>query len=63
MTFIDSAGIRALLQLADATDAGGGEIVLLARPDSYVLRLLEVRGLIHRFRLAHTRADAVASPP
>jgi anti-anti-sigma factor len=59
MTFIDSAGIRALLEVATATTDAGGEIVLVLQDDSYVRRLLEVRGVMHRFRVVTTRAEAL----
>lgn len=60
MTFIDSAGVRALLELASATTAAGGEIVLVIGHDAYARHLLEVRGVIGRFRVVATRAEAVA---
>jgi anti-anti-sigma factor len=60
MTFIDSAGISALLDLAAATSEAGGETVLIIREDSYVRRLLEIRGVLSRFRVVATRAEALA---
>lgn len=60
MTFIDSAGMNALLQLARATRAAGGETVLVIHEDSYVRRLLEVRGVISAFRVVATRTEALA---
>lgn len=51
VTFIDSAGIEALLKVAAATTAAGGEIVLVLRDDSYIRRLLEIRGVIDRFHV------------
>ena len=60
ITFMDSAGVRALLDVATATTEAGGEIVLVIRGDSYVRRLLEIRGVIHRFRVYATREEALA---
>src|SRR4051794_21483822 len=60
MTFIDSFGIRALLDIAAITEAAGGETVLVLRDDSYVRRLLEIRGILDRFRVASTRSEALA---
>src|SRR3954447_11414122 len=60
MTFIDSYGMQALLQLADATSSDGGETVLVLDDDSYVRRLLEIRGVIDRFRVVATRTEALA---
>jgi anti-anti-sigma factor len=59
MTFVDSTGIRALLQLGNATTDAGGEIVLVIGPDSYIRRLLEIRGVIDRFRVVESRSDAL----
>jgi anti-anti-sigma factor len=59
MPFIDSAGIRALLQLGNATTDAGGEIVLVIGADSYVRRLLEIRGVLDRFRVVTNRDDAL----
>lgn len=58
-TFIDSVGIRALLELGNATTNAGGEIVLIVAADSYTRRLLEVRGVIARFRVVESREDAL----
>jgi anti-anti-sigma factor len=60
MTFIDSMGMKALLELEDATSAAGGETVLVLAEDSYVRRLLEIRGVLDRFRVAATRAEALS---
>jgi anti-anti-sigma factor len=60
ITFMDSAGVRALLDVATATTEAGGEIVLVIRGDSYLRRLLEVRGVIQRFRVYATREEALA---
>jgi anti-anti-sigma factor len=59
MPFVDSAGMNALLQVAAATREAGGEIVLVLQEDSYVRRLLEVRGVLDMFRVVPTRADAL----
>jgi anti-anti-sigma factor len=59
-TFIDSAGIRALLEVGNATTDAGGEIVLVIAADSYFRHLLEVRGVLHRFRVVATREEALA---
>ena len=60
ITFMDSAGVRALLDVATATTDAGGGIILVIRGDSYVRRLLEIRGVIHRFRVYATREEALA---
>jgi stage II sporulation protein AA (anti-sigma F factor antagonist) len=61
MPFIDSAGMNALLQVAAATREAGGEVVLVLQEDSYVRRLLEVRGVLDSFRVVATRADALVA--
>jgi anti-anti-sigma factor len=60
MTFIDSAGISALLDVATATSRAGGETILVINEDSYIRRLLEIRGVLSRFRVVSTRAEALA---
>jgi anti-anti-sigma factor len=59
MSFIDSAGIRGLLDLGTATTDAGGEIVLVIGADSYIRRLLEIRGILDRFRVVASRDDAL----
>jgi anti-anti-sigma regulatory factor len=56
ITFMDWA----LLDVATATTDAGGGIILVIRGDSYVRRLLEIRGVIHRFRVYATREEALA---
>ena len=60
MSFMDSAGMNALLQLTAATNTAGGEVVLVLSDDSYVRRLLEVRGVLDRFRVVANRTEALA---
>jgi anti-anti-sigma factor len=60
MTFIDSSGLRALLSLAAATSHAGGEVVLVLAPDAYARQLLEIRGVVNRFRVVTTRQEALA---
>jgi anti-anti-sigma factor len=62
MTFIDSMGMRALLEVENATSAAGGETVLVLGEESYVRRLLEIRGVLDRFRVVATRAQALSRP-
>ena len=59
-TFMDSAGLSALLSVADITRAAGGETVLVIDEDSYVRRLLEIRGVLHQFRITATHTEALA---
>jgi anti-sigma B factor antagonist len=59
-TFMDSAGMSALLQVAEETAAAGGKTILVIAEDSYIRRLLAVRGVIHRFEVVATRAEALA---
>jgi anti-anti-sigma factor len=60
MTFIDSLGLRALVQLATTTWDAGGDVVLVLEEGSYVRRLLQIRGLDGQFRVVLTRAEALA---
>jgi len=62
MTFIDSMGMQALLEVESSTSAAGGETVLVLGDGSYVRRLLEVRGVLDRFRVTSTRDEALSAP-
>ena len=59
-TFIDSAGMSALVQVAVAGSEAGGETVLVLQADSYARRLLEVRGVLDWFRVVATQGEALA---
>jgi anti-sigma B factor antagonist len=61
MTFMDSSGLKALLMLATATRDSGGEIVLVLAPDAYARQLLEIRGVVEKFRIVATQADALVA--
>ena len=50
VTFIDSSGLRALLELADRADAAGAE-TLIKNPSKQVSRLLVITHLEDRFGL------------
>ena len=62
VTFMDSAGLSALLDVERATFAAGGETVLVIEAGSYIRRLLEIRGVLDRFRVVATRAEAATEP-
>ncbi len=51
LAFIDSSGIRALLQLREMAVAGGGTFELVG-PTPNVLRVLEITGLLELFDLS-----------
>jgi len=56
---ITSAGIRVLVMFAKRLQSAGGGLVLCAlTPD--VMRVFEISGLATQFKIAATRADAVA---
>jgi anti-sigma B factor antagonist len=53
VTFIDSTGIGALVELGhDATDGGGG--LVLRDPSRRVMRILEISGLVDAWELETT---------
>jgi len=51
VTFIDSSGLRALLQLADSVEAEGG-CTVIRNPSEPVLKLLTITQLESRFGLS-----------
>jgi len=56
---ITSAGIRVLVMFAKRLQSAGGGLVMCAlTPD--VLRVFEISGLASQFKIAPTRADALA---
>jgi anti-sigma B factor antagonist len=52
VTFIDSSGLGALVDLATRAREGGGTVVL-AHPDQRILRLLELTALDRVFDIVH----------
>jgi len=57
VTFIDSSGLGALVDLATRARAGGGTVVL-AHPDRRILRLLELTALDRVFEVVDGSSDA-----
>jgi anti-sigma B factor antagonist len=57
--FMDTSGVRLVVELQRAEDAGGAELVLVAdgRP---VLRLLDMAGLTQRLRIVASQEEALA---
>jgi anti-sigma B factor antagonist len=61
VTFLDSAGLRAMVAARRQRQANGGPFVLRA-PSRMVLRLLELTGLESAFTVDEGGAEPVASP-
>jgi anti-anti-sigma factor len=59
--FADSSGVRALLDVAEAMEARGGEVRLVVRPGSRVERTFRLLWLMDRLQVFPTLADACAS--
>ena len=59
--FVDSAGVRALLGLAEEQEAQGKELRLMVDPGSRVERTLRLLQLLERFQTFHTLRDAAAT--
>jgi len=59
VTFLDSAGIRALLQCRADTDEAGGRLTLIRVPRG-VYRVLEIAGLVDHFGLTSAPAADTA---
>jgi anti-sigma B factor antagonist len=55
VSFIDSSGIGALVQLGGDADEAGVDFALL-EPSARVVRILEVTGLLDRWTIEHTPA-------
>jgi anti-sigma B factor antagonist len=62
--FMDSTGIRAVLEIAGGLDAHGGALVLLS-PVSSVAKLLSLSGIDHRVPVATSleQAEAILAGP
>ena len=58
VTFLDSAGLELLLAAAERLKLVGGELVVVC-DDPRTLRVFEVTGSGHQFRIEHSLADAV----
>lgn len=50
VSFMDSSGLRVLLEATTRARGSGGEVVL-ARPTSAIIRLVEISGLADQLRL------------
>ncbi len=60
MTFIDSAGLEALLWILDTVAENGGQLRLV-RPDSTVNKILEISRLDRRFNIHDSIESAAKS--
>jgi anti-sigma B factor antagonist len=58
VTFLDSAGLELLFTTSDRLKHGGGELVVVC-DDPRTLRVFEVTGSGHHFRISRSLADAV----
>ena len=58
VTFLDSAGLELLLAAAERLRLGGGELVVVC-DDPRTLRVFDVTGSGHQFRIERSLADAV----
>ena len=59
VTFIDSSGIRVLLELSEQMTAAGGSVVI-RNPSKAVSKILEITGLATTFGLADTRSSTTS---
>ncbi len=60
MTFIDSAGLEALLWLIDEVSEGGGQLRLVS-PDDAICKILEITRLERRFNVHDSIESAAKS--
>jgi stage II sporulation protein AA (anti-sigma F factor antagonist) len=58
LTFCDSSGLSALVQIANGLGAGSGRLAI-AGPTPMVRRVLEMSGLVDAFVVADTVPDAL----